>query len=60
MFLCAMLPDIKKAPGSDPDQVSAEWVKLERLPELNIFPTALRHIRELIAGATQTYWGDVY
>jgi 8-oxo-dGTP diphosphatase len=60
MFLCSLASDVRKPRESDPDQVSAEWIKLERLPDLNVFPTALRHTGDLIAAAGETYWGDVY
>jgi ADP-ribose pyrophosphatase YjhB (NUDIX family) len=60
MFQCSIEPRTGKASDPDPDQASAEWVKLEQVPGINVFPTALRHVGELIAGSAETYWGDVY
>lgn len=60
MFLCSITSDTTKGYEADPDQVSVEWVGLEQLPGLNIFPTTLRRLQELITDASQTYWGDVY
>ena len=58
IFQCSMEPRAGKA--SDTDQTSAEWVKLEQVPWINVFPTALRHVKELIADTPETYWEDVY
>ena len=60
MFKCSIEPSAEKASGPDPDQTSAEWVRLKQVPEINIFPTALRRVEELIEGTAETYWGDVY
>lgn len=61
MFLCSLESEIREATESDSDQESAEWVKLDKLQELKIFPTNLRNLAELIAqNPTDTYWGDTY
>jgi 8-oxo-dGTP diphosphatase len=61
MFLCSLLSDISEARESDPDQESIEWVKLDHLSELNIFPTRLRHLQQLMDGdSADIYWGDAY
>jgi ADP-ribose pyrophosphatase YjhB (NUDIX family) len=61
MFLCSLESELRDAPESDPDQESAEWVKLGQLPDIKIFPTNLHHLQQLIGrSADDPYWGDVY
>lgn len=61
MFRCELESEPRQAPASDADQESAQWVGLDRLGEIKIFPTALRRLRELTERpGEEPYWGDVY
>ncbi|MFG3420585.1 NUDIX domain-containing protein [Micromonospora sp. NPDC048063] len=45
---------------SDEGQQGMRWCSLADLRELNIFPTGLRQLGELLNRSTDTYWGDTY
>lgn len=61
MFRCSLESEPREAPASDADQESCEWVKLDRIPEIKIFPTSLHRLHELLdQSAADPYWGDVY
>ena len=61
MFLCSLESMLRDALESDSDQESVEWVKLDQLPEIKVFPTNLRKLHELLKhDKANPYWGDVY
>jgi 8-oxo-dGTP diphosphatase len=61
MFLCSLESGLRDALESDSDQESVEWVELDKLPRIKIFPTSLRQLHELLKhDQANPYWGDVY
>jgi 8-oxo-dGTP diphosphatase len=63
MFLCHLKPDDESELniGEKPDiqQKKIEWVSIDRLSELNIFPRKLRELRSLLNLRNPIYWGDI-
>ena len=61
MFLCNIdknsIPQIGISP--DKSQESIEWVNLSKVKNLNIFPSKLNEIEELLNLRGPIYWGDI-
>jgi ADP-ribose pyrophosphatase YjhB (NUDIX family) len=61
MFLCSLASPPGAGASADVDQSAVEWVRLDDLPQLQIFPTGLRDLKVLLDQPTASpYWGDVY
>ncbi|MFF5215950.1 NUDIX domain-containing protein [Micromonospora sp. NPDC000442] len=45
---------------SDEGQQGMRWCNLPDLRHLNIFPTGLRKLEDVVNISTDTYWGDTY
>lgn len=61
MFSCELQSEPGSAPESDTDQESTEWVSLDRMSEIKIFPTTLRRLSGLVTRpGGDPYWGDLY
>ncbi|MCZ7422713.1 MULTISPECIES: NUDIX domain-containing protein [unclassified Micromonospora] len=45
---------------SDEGQQGMRWCNLVDLRQLNIFPTGLRTLEDVVNASTDTYWGDTY
>ncbi len=61
MFLCSLRSRPELGPGADADQSAVEWVDLDDLQALQIFPTGLRRLKSLLdQPAPPVYWGDSY
>ncbi len=61
MFLCSLASQPGLGASADTDQSAVEWVRLDDLPQLQIFPTGLRDLKALLNQPTSSpYWGDVY
>ena len=61
MFACEL--DAPPVPGTlgDIDQTAFEWVPLDKLGLLNVFPRHLRDLADLLKpGETPVYWGHQY
>jgi ADP-ribose pyrophosphatase YjhB (NUDIX family) len=61
MFVCELEDAAMNTDTGDVDQASIEWVGVEQLADLNIFPRRLRQLADLGKGdAEQVYWGDEF
>jgi len=61
MFSCSLVRATGRAYFTDPDQSAVEWVALDKLSDIKIFPTRLKNLKEMLDKAdAPIYWGDVY
>lgn len=63
MFICGLESPVTNVHLADDDQAAIEWVPLDDLPMLNIFPTRLKELTTLLLSTgdlSTVYWGDVY
>ena len=61
MFACDLEEATASTDTGDVDQASIEWISVELLDDLNIFPRRLRRLRTLMLdGDSPVYWGDQY
>lgn len=64
MFRCSLAEALVRegsGDGADVDQMSVEWCSLDDMSELNLMPSPLRRLKELLADRPgDAYWGDVY
>lgn len=61
MFACDLEETTGNTDSGDVDQASIEWISVEQLDDLNIFPRRLRQLQTLMtSGDSPVYWGDQY
>lgn len=61
MFACDLQENASDTDSKDVDQTAIEWIPLEQLHEVNVFPRRLRQLSALIDSKdAPVYWGDQY
>ena len=62
MFACDLVSPLSHATGIDVDQVGVEWVPLDAMASLKVFPSSLSNLGMLLNDTRpdNIYWGENY
>lgn len=62
MFLISLDKNSKPKQGNtpDPSQKNLEWISLDAIDKINIYPTKLKELNSLLKSEKPVYWGDVF